>query len=130
MPFFVDALVVGANTNHAVALEQKLGAGEPGEHRDPGFLDLAAQPLHELVQRDDIVAVVAQKRRRNRELEFRFLGKEVNRFLRDLSVERRIFLEIRQQLRNRARIEQGPRETVLSNLTRLLQYVDVFFAEL
>ena len=108
MSFFVDALVVGANANHAVALEQKLGSGKPGEHRDPGFFDLATQPLHELVQRDDIVSMVAQKRRRNRELEFRFLGQEVNRFLRDLSVERRIFLEIRQQFRDRARIQQRP----------------------
>ena len=63
---------------------QQFGAGEAGEDGDAGFLHFAAQPLHEAVQGDDIVAVIAQRRRRDGQLEFAFLRQEINRFLADL----------------------------------------------
>ena len=74
--FFVDALIVGADSGHTVAIEEQFGAGESSENRNAGLFDFAAKPLHKPVQRDDVVAMVAQEGRRDGELEFRFFGEE------------------------------------------------------
>ena len=66
---FVHALVVGADAGDAIAVEEQFRSGEAGEDRDAGFFHLAAQPLHEPVERDDVVAVIAQRRRRDGKLE-------------------------------------------------------------
>ena len=65
----VHAFVVGAHARHAAGLEQQLGAGESGEYGDARLFNLAAQPLHEPVDRDHVVAVIAHGRRRDGELE-------------------------------------------------------------
>ena len=130
MTFFVDALVVGAHAGDAIAVEKQFRSGKSSEDRDPGLFHLAAQPLHKSVQRNHVVAVVAQKRRRDRQLELALLGEEINRFLRDLGIERRFLLKSRKQFAHRPRIKQRARKTVLPNLARLLQHVNIFFAEL
>ena len=53
-----DAAIAGADADHAVAVDQHLLAGKPGEDVDALGFDLLRQPLRELVQRDDVVAVV------------------------------------------------------------------------
>ena len=130
MSFFVDALVVSANAGDAVALEKQFRSGESGEDRDAGFFDLASKPLHELVQRDDVVAVIAKERWRDGKLELRFFCEEVDAFLDHLRVERSFFFEIGQKFCNRTGIEQSSREAVLSDLAGFLEDVDIFFAEL
>ena len=127
---FVDTFVVSANAGDAVALEKQFRSGESGEDRDAGFFDLASEPLHELIQRDDVVAMVAEERRCDGKLEFRFFGEEVDAFLDHLRVERRFFFKVGQQFRNRTGIEQGSGEAVLSDLAGFLEDVDIFFAEL
>ena len=130
MSFFVDALVVSANAGDAVALEKQFRSGESGEDRDAGFFDLASEPLHELVQRDDVVAVIAKERRCDGKLEFRFFCEEVDAFLDHFRVERRLLFEVGQQFRNRTGVEQSSREAVLSDLAGFLEDVDIFLAEL
>ena len=63
-------------------------------------------------------------------LNFAFLGEEVNRLFRDLGVERRFLLESGKQFAHGAGIEQRAGKAVLADLARLLEHVDVFFAEL
>jgi hypothetical protein len=60
---------------------------------------------------------------------FRFLGK-VDRFFRNLGVERSFLLETWKQFAHGAGIEQRAGEAVLSDLAGLLEHVDVLFAEL
>ena len=67
-------------------------AGKPGEHVDAFGLDEAAQPLHELVQRDDVVAVVGERRRRDRKPELRAACEEVHVIVVHLGCERRALL--------------------------------------
>ena len=130
----VHTLVVGANAGDAVAIffavEEQFRSGESGEDGDAGFFHLAAQPLHKPVQRNDVIAVIAQWRRRDGKLEFAFLGQEVNRFFRDFGVDRRFLLESGKQFAHGAGIEQRPGKTVLADLASLLEHVDIFFAEL
>ena len=127
---FVHAFVVGADAGDAIAVEEQFRAGEPGENRDAGFFHFAAQPLHKPVERDDVVAVIAQRRRRDGKLELAFLGEEVNRFFRNFGIERRFLLESGKQFAHGAGIEQRAGEAVLADLARLLEHVDIFFAEL
>src|SRR5262249_37492645 len=65
----VHAFVIGADTSNAVSVEEKFRSRKTGEDSNPGLLDLAAQPLHKLVQRDDVVAMIAQRGRSNGQLE-------------------------------------------------------------
>src|SRR5580700_124273 len=58
LPFLIDSLIVGADTTYPVAIEQQLAPGKPGKQRDPRRLDLSRHPLNELVNGDDIVAMV------------------------------------------------------------------------
>ena len=130
MAFFVNALVVGTDSGDPVAVEEKLGTGESGEDCDPGLFHLAAQPFHKAIERDNVIAVVAQRRRSDRQFELALLGEEINRLFLHFRVERSFLLEIRQQLANAPRIEQCTRKAVLPNLARLLEHVNIFFAEL
>ena len=63
LTLLVDAFVVGTDADHVLAesvvVEQQFRAGKSGEDGDSGFLDLRRQPLHKLVDRDDVVAVIA-----------------------------------------------------------------------
>ncbi len=126
----VDTFVVGTNTAHPFAVVEQLGAGESSEHSDPGFFQLAAHPFHKTVERDHVIAVIAQWRRRDRKFESSFLGEEINRFLADGSVERGFLLKTWQQLAHGARIEQSAGKAVLANFASLFQNVNIFFAEL
>ena len=126
---FVDALVVGAHADDAIAFHQQFCAGKSGEDGDAGGLDFFAHPLGKAVQRDHVVAVIAHGRRRDGKLEFAVSREEVDRFLADRRVQRRFFFEAGQQLAHGARIEQRAGETVLADLARFLQDVDIFLGE-
>src|SRR5215469_4258958 len=126
----VESLVVSANPRDPVAVEQQFGTGKAGEHGDSGLLDFAAQPLHKTVERNDVIAMIAQRWRSNREFEVALLGEEVNAFLRNRGIEWRFLFKVGKQLAHRTRIEQCAREAVLTNFAGLLEDVNVFFAEL
>jgi len=76
----VDARVLQLHAGDAIAFAHELRAGEAGEHLDALLLRDAAEPLHHLVEADDEVAVVLQRRRRDGELEPAVLG-EPNRIV-------------------------------------------------
>ena len=130
MAFFIDALVVSADANHAIAVVEQFRSSEAGEDGDARLFHLAAQPLHESVQRDHIVAVIAQERRRNRQLELALLGEKVDRFLRDFGIEWSLLFKSGKQFAHRARVEQRAGKAVLPDLASFFEDVDVLFAEL
>src|SRR5213593_1782389 len=72
-PGFVDALVACAHAGDGISVNEELCAGESGKYIDAGFFDLFAEPSRELVQRDNVIAVILQRRRNNREAEFAIL---------------------------------------------------------
>ena len=125
---FVDALVVGADADDAIAVEKQFRSGETGEDRDPRCFDFARHPLHEAVDRDDVVAVVAHRRRRDGKLVVLIARQEVNRFLVNYGVERGFVFESRQKFLHGARIEERAGKAVLSGLARFFEHVDIFFA--
>ena len=104
--------------------------GKSGENRDARLFYLAAQPFHKPVQRDDVVAVIAQRRRSDGKLELALLSEEVNRFFRNLGIDRSFLFESGKQFAHGPRIEQRAGKAVLANLASFLEDVNVFFAEL
>ena len=130
MTLFVHAFVVGADAGDAAAIEEKFRAGESSEDGDAGLFHLAAHPLHETVERDDVVAMVAQRRRRDGKFELALLREKVDSFFRDFGVEWRFFLESGKKFAHGTRIKQRAGETVLADLAGFLEHVDVLFAEL
>ena len=56
------------------AVHQDLDAGKAREQIDAFGFDQPGEPLHELVQRDDVVAVIEERRRRDREPELAAFG--------------------------------------------------------
>ena len=57
------------------------------------------------------------------------LGEKVDRFLRDLRINRGLRLETRQQLPHGAGVEQRSGKAMLASLTSLFQNVDVFLGK-
>ena len=104
-----DAAIAGADADHARALEQHRLAGEAHEQIDAGGLDLPGQPLDELAERDDVVAVIAERRRRDRQPELAARRQVVDAVGADLAGQRRALGdEVGDQLGQRRRIEQRP----------------------
>src|SRR5437867_10482329 len=58
-----DAAVAGADPEHAAAFHEDVLPGKAGEEIDAGCFYLAGQPADELVERNDVVAVVPERRR-------------------------------------------------------------------
>src|SRR5580692_1301594 len=98
MTLFIDALVVGADADDAIAVEQQFRPREAGEYGNPRGFDFAAQPFYKSVERNNVVPMVAQRRRGDRKLKLAFLGEKVDGFFRDLSIERGFFFESWQKL--------------------------------
>ena len=70
-------------------LVEDLGAGEAREEVHAGGLDLLGQPAHEAIEGDDVVAVVAERRRRDRKRDPAALGQEIDAILGDGNLDRR-----------------------------------------
>src|SRR5579864_5332020 len=130
MAFLVDALVVGTNSGDAISFEKQFGASKSGEDSDASLFDLAAEPLHKAIERDHVVAMVAEWWRRDGQLELGFLSEKVNRFFGDLGIERSFLFESGKQFAHRARIEQRSGEAVLADLAGFFENINVLFAEL
>ena len=67
LPFLIDALVAGAHADDAIVLVVKhFSAGKLREDIDARLFALLAQPGGQTIERNDVVAVILQRRRRDR----------------------------------------------------------------
>ena len=62
-----DAAVAGPHAYHAISVKQHFDTGKPREEVDTGGFHALGQPLAEAADRDDHVAVIAKRRRRERQ---------------------------------------------------------------
>ena len=94
------ALVARADAAHGPVLDQQLRGRRLGEDVGAGLLGLLGQPARELGDRDDVVAVVAERRRRRLERQGPVGAQHpVDRVLGDLAVGRPVLgLEIGEEL--------------------------------
>ncbi len=73
---------------------RKVPAGKLGEKIHAFFLDQAAQPFHQFVERDNVVAVILQRRRSDGKLPRVIFGEVVGGVAGDRRIERRSFFEV------------------------------------
>src|SRR5258708_20629890 len=97
LPLLVDAFIVRTDADNLVAFSQQLASGKAGKDGNAGLLNFFSQPLYKAVDRDYIVAVVLQWRRRKRQAVLAFFREEVNVFMRHLSTQRRFITPARDQ---------------------------------
>ena len=120
-----DAAIARAHAGDAIAVVENLGRGEAGEDVDAFGFDQPAQPFHEAVQRNDVVAVVLERRGREGKGGLAAAGEEVDVIVVHQGAERRAaLLEVGDQVAERARIEHRAREHVRAGLPRLLEHRD------
>ena len=99
------------------AVVQHVLAGEPPEQIDAFGLHLLGQPLGERTERDDVVAVIVKRRRRDRQADLALLRQEIDVVVVDRRAERRALgREIRNQVLQRRGIEQRARQLMRTGL--------------
>ena len=113
--------IAGSHADDAVVLVEHFDRGKAGEHVDAFGLDQTAQPLHEAVQRDDVVAVVDERRRRDGKRNLRATSEEVHVVVMHLGRERRLPLfEVGHEQPQRRGVEDGP-DSMWAGLACLLE---------
>ena len=116
------ALVARANAHDPPVLDEQLRRGGLAEDVHAGLLRLVREPAAQLCNRRDVVAVVAERRRRRLEGD-RALGvrEQVDGVLRDGAVGRPVALrEVREERLHRRRVHHRPGQQVRSGVLALL----------
>ncbi len=135
----VEAFVFGDDAADAIAFvgrfaaairKDELRAAEFLEDVDASGLDQPAEPLDELIEGDDVIALVLEGRRRNRKAEGRIFREQQCRIIRNGRIQRRALLKTRHQLRQRPRIHDRTGKLVRPDLAPFFENVDVFSGEL
>ena len=125
VPLAIDATIAGSHADDPAVLEQRLGSGEAGEHIDALRFDERRHPLAKAAHRNDGVAMVPKRRRRERDGELPAGVEQVDAVLVDIGVERRPGgAKVGNELRERPRIEHGARQQVGTRLPCLLDHRD------
>ena len=121
----VDATIARPHSYHPLAVHQQLGPGESRKQVDAFGLDESGEPLAKLLQRDDVIAVIAKGRRRDGKRDLAGLGQEVDAVFVDFRRERRAFrLEVGNQFGERPRVENRARQQMRARFSGLLEHGD------
>ena len=123
---FVDAFVFGQDAGDSIFFVEQFPSGKLREDIDAFFLDKSAEPLHEFVERNHVVPVIAQRRRSDGKLARIAFGEVVGGVAGDRRIERRGFLEIRNEFAERARIHDRAGELMRADLPRFFEDIDIF----
>src|SRR6185437_7420997 len=121
----VASFILGDDSGDSIAFVDKLRAGKLREDVYARRFDQPAQPLHQLAERDHIIAVIAQWRRRDGQLPRSATCQEINSVIRDDSIKRRRRREVRNEFGEAARIENGAGKLVCTEFASLLEDINV-----
>src|SRR5262249_29040663 len=115
-------LVAGTDPDDGTILNEQLGSGEPGENIYTALFDLLSEPSGELVQGDDVVAVVLKRCWNDREPELTRLGQEQDVIFLNRILDRSAFLfPVWHQFIDATRIHDCAGDDVRTDLLSLLQ---------
>ena len=119
------AAVPRPHADDTVAVHQQLGRGKTREHVDALRVDEPRQPFSKLLNRDDVIPVVAERRRREGKLDLARSCEEVDAILVDLCGQRRPFgFEVGDQLPEGTRIQHGARQQMRTGFRRFFEEGD------
>ena len=118
----IDAFVAGTDADNGIAFDEQFGSGKSRKDIHAALFDLLAKPARELVERDDVVAVILQRRRNDRQRELARLREEENVIFLDRILDRSaFFLPVRHQLIDAARIHYRSGDDVGADLLPFLK---------
>ncbi len=121
---FCDAHVAGGDAGDAAVFVEHLGGGETGIDLDPQRLGLLAEPAADIAERGDVVALVVHGRRR-RQADRAVAGEVHETVVGRRRGERGAALApIRQQLIQRARLDDGAGQDVGADLCTFFDHAD------
>src|SRR5229473_7317126 len=126
LAIFIHAFVFGDDSGDALALVNQLRAAELCEEIYARLFHQAAKPLHELAQRNNVIAAVLEWRRGDGKAIGGILGEEKRGIVGDRRIERRGLLKIRHQFGERARVHDGARKLMRANFAAFFEDVDIF----
>ena len=93
---------------------------------DAFFFDEPTEPLHEFVERNDVIAVIPERRWSDGKLERARLSEVISCIARDRSIERGRFFEIGDEFAKRARVHDRSGELMSADLAGLFEHVNIF----
>ena len=125
----VHAFIFGEDAGDAVFVVEQFPAGKLREEVHALFFDEAAEPFHQLVERDDVVAMILQRRRSDGKFVAAGFGEVVGRVAGNGSVERSGFFEVRDELAQSARVHDRAGKLVRADFAAFFQDVDIFGGE-
>ena len=118
-----DPAVARSHPGDTIAVIENLGRRKAGEDVNALSFDQPAKPFDEPVERNDVVAVILERRRSDWKLDLARAGEKVDVIVMDFSREwGAALLEVRHELPERRRIEDRARQHVGPDLARLLQH--------
>ena len=121
----VDAHVAGPDADDAVALGQDLCRSEARIDLDPDCFALRRQPLHDVRERHDVVALLLEHRGRDGGLDRALAGEEPEIVLRAGVLDREALLPvIGHELFDRPRVHHAARELVVADIGGFLDHED------
>src|SRR4030095_2831213 len=88
----IDSFVARTNTGYRSPFVKHLRARELREDIHASFFALFTQPAHEFVERHDIIAVISERRRKDRHWNLALRRKEIDMLFADWGFKRRAFV--------------------------------------
>src|SRR6266568_546298 len=123
---FVHAFVFRYDSGDALAFINQLRAAELREKIYARLFHQAAKPLHQLAQRNNVIAAILERGRGDGKAIGGILGEEKRGIVGDRRIERRGFLKIRHQFGERARIHDGSGKLMRADFAPFFEDVDIF----
>ncbi len=130
LAIFVEALVFRDHAGNAGAFVNQFGAAKFLEDVHSTCFHESPEPFRDFAERDDVVALVLERRRSDRETERRLLGEKQRGGIGDRSVQRRGLFEIRNEFGEGFGVHDGAGKLVRADFTAFFEDVDVFRGEL
>src|SRR5215213_4784635 len=131
LPFLADTFVASAHAEHAIIfVVEQVSTGKLRKDVDARFFTFLTEPRSQTIKRDDVIAVVLQRRRRDGrpQRELRCEIKKVIFFYRRLERGTLLF-KIWNQLAHSPRIHDGTGKNVRANRRAFLNYCDLDVTE-
>ena len=131
MAFFVEALVAGANPDHAIIFVIKnFTRGKLGKDVDPGLFTFFPEPFTHLAKAEYVFTLVLQRWRNERSVDPFSVGQIPKGILRYHRINRTaLFQEVRHQLANSDRIHHSTTKNMRSDERALLDDTDLDLAD-
>jgi len=122
----VQAFVFSDDAGDAVAFVNQFRTAEFFEQVYARVFDQATHPLHQFVERDDVVAGIVKGRRRDGDAVRMFFREDERGGIGDRRIQRRGFLKVRNKFGKRLGVHDRAGKLVRADLAALFEDINIF----